>query len=214
MRNSLVFCFIGILLSAGVALAGKPQIPQQPASGNMAGFINATAEQENNKTKIFELDGFKDIKFGMNKNELITLGFSCGEEALTSCDILKNGPQYTLLGREADDISVQLEDNKVISVLVKVNTMSKEEAVEVFKQSLGNPQQFGTFSQEREDIMDYLWVSSNQTSIRIVIDPAKPNAILVVHYDDKVQTSKTLNLAQKWMEQRLKDKATMNPKDY
>jgi hypothetical protein len=173
-----------------------------------------TTEQENIKTNVFELDGFKNIKFGMNKNELITLGFSCGEEALTSCDRLKSGPEYTLLGREADDITVHLVDNKVISILVMVNTMSKVEAVEVFKQSLGNPQQFGIFSQGREDMLNYLWVSSDQTSIRIVIDPAEPNQTLVVHYDDKAQTSKTLNLAKKWMEQRLIDKATTNPKDY
>ena len=182
----------------------------------ITGCNNQTAntEQENSKTKVFELNGFKDIKFGMNKNELTTLGFSCGEEALTSCERLKSGPEYTLLGREADDISVQLEDNKVISITVMVNTMNKEEAVEVFKQSLGNPQQFGTFSQGREDIMDYLWVSSNQTSIRIVIDPAQPNETLAVHYDDKNQTSKTLTLAKTWLEQRLQDKATTNPKDY
>ena len=173
-----------------------------------------TTEQENTKTKVFELDGFKDIKFGMNKNEITNLGFSCGEEALTSCEILKSGPQYTLLGREADDISVQLEDNKVISISVMVNTLNKVEAVEVFKRSLGIPQQFGTFSQGREDMLYYLWVSSNQTSIRIVIDPAEPNKTLVVHYDDKAQTSKTLNLAKIWVEQRLKDKATTNPKDY
>jgi hypothetical protein len=165
--------------------------------------------QENDKLKGFDLDGFKNIKFGMKSEELKKLGFSCDNSFY--CNKIKNGSNYTLLGREANMSTVSIKDDSVRSIAVSIDSMSAIEVIDIFKKSLGNPIQYEFYTSNI--ISSYLWVSSNNTSINVAVNTVAPYNYQIT-YNNEDATLNWLSRANVWKAQKIKDTATPNPKDF
>jgi len=169
----------------------------------------------------FEIDGFKDIKFNMTREEVEQMGFSCNsaeDSNSTICTTFnydtseKFDPKYTLLGREAEINIIGLEDNKVVGIFVTINSLTGKEAVEVFKKSLGKPIYY---ERSIPGIYEYLWVSSNNNSISVNIDTENPDEKgCIFYYGNEAETLKMLSIAKEWAKQKVKDTATPDPKDF
>lgn len=120
----------------------------------------------------FPSDGFKSTKFGMSAGQLEGIGFSCTPDK-RMCERKadeKNeaAKTETLFGKPAD-IDVELSDDKVSSIDVRVGIEEKE-MVELFSKALGSPKTFEYTALLGDKIRRYYWISSGVTSIAVTVN--------------------------------------------
>jgi hypothetical protein len=157
----------------------------------------------------FSLDGFKDVKFGMSRSELESLGVSCGGEFYCT----NGNPSYTLLGREAI-VSVNLKNNKVISIHVDIKSMITKEVIATFKKSLGTPI-YSEFDIGFGRRGVYSWISSNKTSVNVsTLLELNKSDTPAIFYEDEEGTSLRIKNATEFVMKTLKDNAPPDSKDF
>lgn len=163
----------------------------------------------------FPSDGFKSAKFGMSASQLEGIGFSCKPDK-KSCekkaDAKKEATESeTLFGKPAD-IDVELSDDKIGSINVRIGIEEKE-MVELFSKALGSPKTFEYTAFLGDKIRRYYWVSSGGTSIAVTInlDEKPPQGIFkmlgprsTAKYRNKQETTKMLDEV---------NKSSVKPKD-
>lgn len=163
----------------------------------------------------FPSDGFKSTKFGMSASQLEGMGFSCKPDK-KSCekkpDAKKEATESeTLFGKPAD-IDVELSEDKISSINVRIGIEEKE-MVELFSKALGSPKIFEYTALFGDKIRRYYWISSGGTSIAVTInlDEKPPQGIFkmlgpwsTAKYRNKHETTKMLDEI---------NKSSVKPKD-
>ena len=164
----------------------------------------------------FPSDGFKSTRFGMSSSQLESTGFSC-EPDKKSCEKKTDSKKEategdTLFGKPAD-IYVELTDDKVSSINVRIGIEEKE-MVELFSKALGSPKTYEYTAFLGDKIRRYYWVSSGGTSIAVTInlDEKPPQGIFkmlgprsTAEYRSKHETTKMLDKI---------NKSSVKPKDF
>lgn len=118
--------------------------------------------------KGFSIDGFKEIKFGLNANELINLGIKCNiiSFAPEVCDMSNSAKtKFTLFGQKTR-LYVKTSDNKVAKIRVYIEHPPSY-LIEKFTVALGSPTIYNYLSGSGHNINKYYWVSKNGTSIAV-----------------------------------------------
>lgn len=163
----------------------------------------------------FPSDGFKAVKFGMSSSQLEGIGFSCYSDKKRcekTADSRKDATEgETLFGKPAS-IDVELSDDKISSIKVRIGIESKE-MVELLSKALGSPKTFEFNNGWGDKVRRYYWVSSAGTSIAatIVLDEKPPQGIFkmggplsTADYRNKQETTKMLDEI---------NKSSVKPKD-
>lgn len=108
----------------------------------------------------FELDGFKNIKFGMSRSEVELIGFeNCASETY-SCFWSK--PNYTILGRQTGHISVSFGNSGVDEIRVGY-PKPPVAAIKDLTQAFGNPSKYNYQSIQGNQVTGHAWLTDSQS---------------------------------------------------
>jgi hypothetical protein len=131
-------------------------------------FILTLVSCDESPEKGFSLDGFKEVKFGVNVNKLIDMGVNCEIEPdsiiLKSCEMSNSAEtKFTLFGQKTR-LYVQTSDHKVAAIGVYIE-FPPDYLIEQFTSSLGAPDIYNYVSVSGYNVNKYYWVSRNGTAI-------------------------------------------------
>jgi hypothetical protein len=145
----------------------------------MAGSANAV-----------EINGFKDFKFGMSRQQIENLGFEDCTKKTYSCSL--SSSEHTIIGQKTSYISVDFDD-KGFADKVTVNYPKPPlEAIADFTQALGEPKEYEFINFGGSRVFGSAWVSDSQNgAIRISYVDGEGEGSLTRNILGKVVTDKT-----------------------
>lgn len=115
--------------------------------------------------KPFDLDGFKDVKLGSSTSEMVAKGFKCVDD-YHNCQ-LKDGVENkrTLFGQPTR-ITANYTDNIIDDIDVTID-ITDDEMIKQFTSALGEPMTHDYVSLMGYKIRQFIWVSTDKTSISV-----------------------------------------------
>lgn len=172
MKSYLSISFLGLISSITVAAFLVSWSGNSGAAVSGSDGDGSTTSQLVKVGDGFVLDGFENIKFGMNVIELKSMGYKCPNYSKTICRLdhgMKNNE--TLLGKEAN-LMVWVDGNEVRRIDVSID-IKPTEMLTYFKESLGEPVVHRYISLTNNLIEAYCWISTNGSSMSLARDFGK-----------------------------------------
>lgn len=116
-----------------------------------------------------ELDGFKNIKFGMSRSEAEMVGFvDCTSETY-SCSWHR--PDITVLGQKTDYISVNFDESGLDEIRVQYPKPPVDEIKDLTK-AFGKPSKYTYQSLNGNHIVGHAWLTESQSSALTITYPS------------------------------------------
>ena len=109
-------------------------------------------------------DGFKNLHYGMSKQELQALGFNCEDNDFSCRSDAEGQHTYTLFGKEAS-VSIDTSEGNLSSINVWVD-LSSDELIALYTKEFGRPKTFTYRSLGGQSEIDY-WISGDRASISV-----------------------------------------------
>ena len=109
-------------------------------------------------------EGFKDIHYGMNLDQLRRLGFDCRPDQ-TSCTRAPGVGNSTLFGKEAL-VSVETRNGQVARIEVTV-TLPANDTLSLLRRNFGATRRLELRNRNGQQMGIYIWQATNGTSIAV-----------------------------------------------
>ena len=109
----------------------------------------------------FELQGFKQVRFGAAREAIAALGFSCNDSASQR---LECSSEDTLFGTRSS-VRAWFRDGRVSAVRIVALDNKPVDLVAAYTNALGKPKKFTERNGRQEAITVFYWVSKSGTSV-------------------------------------------------
>jgi len=114
----------------------------------------------------FELQGFKQVSFGADRDTVVALGFLCDEDGSKN---LECSGEDTLFGLRSR-LRAWFRNGRVSSVRVLAFDNKPVDLVATYTSALGKPKQFTDRNWRQGSITVFYWVSKSGTSVSTFTD--------------------------------------------
>lgn len=151
----------------------------------------------------FELQGFKQVRFGAEREAIAALGFSCDDSVSQRLECVSEDTLFGLRAR----VRAWFRDGRVSTLRILAFDNKPIDLVAAYTNALGKPKQFTDRSWRHGSITVFYWVSKSGTSVSTYTDKdatpirnpdtGEERHFSSADYYDKTATAALLEQAQK-----------------